>query len=194
MRMQFIAKIAIAGLVMAYPFASMADDWYAGIGFGKSENKTRPANLGVTDSTSSLDNEDSSWKVFGGYRLWDEYVAVEVSYADLGKTEVSGTTGGSAASGVQEITTFTIGLTGYVPIVDTFGAIIHLGFSRNDSKTTATVGGVGTFSGATDFEGYYGAGLQYDFSKQFGVRAEWERFSVNGAYVNLPSAGVYYRF
>lgn len=193
MRMQYIARAAIASVAMTLSIAANAassDDWYAGINLGQSENKTRVAKIAGTGFTGSLDNEDSSWKVYGGYRLWDQYVAVEVSYADLGKTTASGST----SSGTQEIKAFTIGVLGYIPIVDPFGAIIHLGFSRNDSRTETVTGSTGTFSGATDFEFYWGAGLQYDFAKNFGIRAEIERFSIDGADVNLRTAGVYYRF
>lgn len=191
---QYLAKATIVGLVMALPYTvNAAEDWYAGVGFGTSENKTPFQKYGMT-SVSSLDNEDSSWKVFGGYRLWDQYVAIEASYIDLGTTTASGSAGGSAASATQKIETFTIGAAGYIPIIDPFGVVIHIGFSRNDSRTDTTVGGVGSLSGATDFEFYWGAGLQFDFSKQFGARAELERFSVNGSDVNLPSASIYYRF
>ena len=196
MRMQYFAKAVIAFLAMALSFAANAasDNWYAGIGFGQSENKTPAAEIGGTGFTGSVDNEDSSWMVFGGYRLWDQYIAAEVSYIDLGKTTVSGTTGGSASSGSEEIKTYTIGLTGYIPIVDPFGAIIHLGFSRNDAKTETVIGGSSTSSSASDFEFYWGLGLQFDFSKNFGARLEFENFSVSHANVNLGSAGVYYRF
>ncbi|MBI3571166.1 MAG: hypothetical protein HY082_08695, partial [Gammaproteobacteria bacterium] len=75
-----------------------------------------------------------------------------------------------------------------------FGVVLHLGFSRNDSKTTKITSGTGTFSGATDFEFYWGAGLQYDFAKNFAARVELERFSINNGDVNLKTAGLLYRF
>jgi len=141
-----------------------------------------------------VDNEDSSWKIFGGYRLWDEFVAVEVSYADLGKTKVAGTSGGSASTGEQEIDTFTVGLVGRIPITDPLGVIIQLGFSRNDSKMTTTIGGTSTFEGATDFEFYYGGGLQYEITETIGARIGLEVFEIADYRVNLLSAGVLYRF
>jgi opacity protein-like surface antigen len=192
--MQFLAKAALAGLILASPLAASAQDWYAGIGLGQSENKQRLSKLGGPGFTGDVDNEDSSWKVFGGYRLWDEFVAVEVSYADLGTTKVTGTSGGSASTGVQEIDTFTIGVVGRIPITDPLGVIIHLGFSRNDSKLTSTIGGTSTFEGATDFEFYYGGGLQYEITKTIGVRAELEIFEIADYRVNLLSAGLLYRF
>jgi opacity protein-like surface antigen len=192
--MQFLAKAALAGLILASPLAASAQDWYAGIGLGQSENKQRLSKLGGPGFTGDVDNEDSSWKVFGGYRLWDEFVAVEVSYADLGTTKVTGTSGGSASTGVQEIDTFTIGVVGRIPITDPLGVIIHLGFSRNDSKLTSTIGGTSTFEGATDFEFYYGGGLQYEITKTIGVRAELEVFEIADYRVNLLSAGLLYRF
>lgn len=194
MRMQFLAKAALAGLILACPLTASAQDWYAGIGFGQSENKQRLTRLGGPGFIGDVDNEDSSWKVFGGYRLWDEFVAVEVSYADLGETKVNGTSGGSVSTGVQEIDTFTIGLVGRIPITDPLGVIIHLGFSRNDSKLTSTIGGTSTFEGATDFEFYYGAGLQYEITETIGIRAELEVFEIADYRVNLLSAGLIYRF
>ena len=196
MRMQFLVKAAIAGLIMAYPFATMAgsNDWYTGIGGGQAENKQRLSKLGGPGFAGTVDNEDSSWKIFGGYRLWDEYVAVELSYVDLGTTKVSGTSGGSASTGTQEMDAFTIGLVGRIPITDALGVIINLGFSRNDSKITSTIGPTTTFEGATDFEFYYGGGLQYEFSKTFGARIGLEVFEVADYRVDLLSAGLIYRF
>ncbi len=196
MRMQYLAKIAIAGLAMVLPYTvnAASNDWYVGIGLGQSENKTRLSKLGGTGFIGTVDNEDSTWKLFGGYRLWDEYVAVEVSYVDLGATTATGTSGGLASTGTHELETFTIGAAGYIPITDSFGVLIHLGFSRNASKLNTTVGGTSAFAGATDFEPYGGFGAQYDFSKTIGGRAEFQRFVVDGYAVNLLSAGIFYRF
>ncbi|MCR4346370.1 MAG: outer membrane beta-barrel protein [Sulfuricaulis sp.] len=194
MRMQFLAKIAIAGLAMAYPFASMANDWYAGISLGQAENKTRQAKITGSSFSGTIDNEDSAWKIFGGYRLWDEYVAVEVSYIDLGTTKATGTSSGSAYTGTHELETFTLGLTGRIPITDPLGVIIHLGFSRNESKLTTTTGSTGTFAGATDTEFFAGLGLQYEFSDTIGARIELEQFVVDAYKVNFLSAGIIYRF
>ncbi len=195
MRMQFLAKVALAGAILACTFTASAQDWYAGIGLGQAENKQRLSKLGGPSFiSSSVDNEDSSWKIFGGYRLWDEYVAVEVAYADLGKTTVSGTSGGSASTGTQEMETFIIGLAGRIPITDPLGVIINLGFSRNSSKINTTIGTTSTFEGATDFEFYYGGALQYEFSETIGVRAGFEAFEMADYRVNLLSAGLIYRF
>ena len=194
MRMQFIAKAALAGLILACPLGASAQDWYAGIGLGQAENKQRLSKLGGPSFSGTVDNEDSSWKIFGGYRLWDEYVAVEVAYADLGKTTVTGTSGGSASTGTQEMETFIIGLVGRIPITDPLGVIINLGFSRNSSKINSTIGTTSTFEGATDFEFYYGGALQYEFSETIGVRAGLEVFEMADYRVNLLSAGLIYRF
>lgn len=194
MRMQFIAKAALAGLILACPLVASAQDWYAGIGLGQAENKQRLSKLGGTGFSGTVDNEDSSWKIFGGYRLWDEFVAVEVSYADLGETKVEGTSGGSTSVGTQEMDTFIIGLVGRIPITDPLGVVIQLGFSRNDSKLVSTIGGTSTVYEAADFEFYYGAGLQYEITETIGVRAGLEVFEIADYRVNLLSAGLIYRF
>jgi len=192
--MQFLAKAALAGLILACPLTASAQDWYAGIGLGQSENKQRLSKLGGPGFIGDVDNEESSWKIFGGYRLWDEFVAVEVSYADLGTTKVTGTSAGSASTGTQEIYAFTIGLVGRIPITDPLGVVINLGFSRNSSKINSTIGGTSTFEGATDFEFYYGGGLQYEITETIGVRAGLEVFEIADYRVNLLSAGLLYRF
>jgi opacity protein-like surface antigen len=192
--MQFLVKAALAGLILACPLTTSAQDWYAGIGLGQSENKQRLVNIGGMGFTGTVDNEDSSWKIFGGYRLWDEFVAVELSYADLGTTTVDGSVGALRSTGRQEIETFTIGLVGRIPITDPLGVIIHLGFSRNSSKIYPDIGGSGDFRGATDFEFYYGGGLQYEITDTIGVRAEFEAFEIADYRVNLLSAGILYRF
>jgi opacity protein-like surface antigen len=194
MRMQFLAKAALAGLILASPLTASAQDWYAGIGLGQSENKQRLGKIGGPGFIGTVDNEDSSWKIFGGYRLWDEFVAVELSYADIGKTTATGTSGGSASTGTHEVETFTIGLVGRIPITDPLGVIIHLGFSRNASKLNTNIGGTGTFAGATDFEFYWGGGVQYEITETIGLRAEFERFDVDGYNVNLLTGGILYRF
>lgn len=195
MRMQHIAKLAMAGLLLACPFTAYSQDWYVGVGAGQAENKQRLSKLGGTNfSYGTVDNEDSSWKIFGGYRLWDEYIAVELSYVDLGTTKVTGTSSGSASSGTQEIKAATIGLAGRIPIMDSLGVIINLGFSRNSSRLNSTVGSNTTFEGATDFEFYYGGGLQFEFSDTIGARAGLEVFEIADYRVNLLSAGLIYRF
>ncbi|MDH3514291.1 MAG: porin family protein [Gammaproteobacteria bacterium] len=194
MRTHYFATIAIAGLLLAFPFAASSNDWYVGVSAGKAENKQRLEKLTGPSFTGSVDNEDSSWKIFGGYRLWDEFVAVELSYIDLGTTKVNGMSGLSTSTGFQEMDTFTIGLLGRIPISDPLGVIIHLGFSRNDSRISSTIGSTTTYEGATDFEFYYGAGLQYEFSDTIGARIEFERFEIADYSVNNLSAGLIYRF
>ena len=56
------------------------------------------------------------------------------------------------------------------------------------------IGGTGSFEGATDFEFYYGAGLQYEITETIGVRAELEVFEIADYRVNFLSAGLLYRF
>lgn len=194
MRTQSIAKLAIAGFLLACPFTAYSQDWYVGVGVGEAENKQRLGKLGGPGFSGTVDNEDSSWKVFGGYRLWDEYVAVELSYVDLGTTKVTGTSGGSASTGTQEMEAFTIGLAGRIPLAKSVGAIINLGFSRNSSKINSIIGATSTFEGATDFEFYYGGGLQFEFSDTIGARMGLEVFEVADYRVNLLSAGLIYRF
>ena len=164
--------------------------WYAGLGVGQSM-----VDIGASDvdaltateswtSTSSVDDGDTAWKIFGGIRLNANF-GVEAAYMDYGTI--------SADSAITAPTTATIGIdmdttawivdaVGIMPLSDQFEIFAKLGAAiwDIDGSVAATFPG-GTVNVSADDEGtdfHFGFGANYALMDNIGLRAEWER--ING--------------
>ncbi|MFL6567018.1 MAG: outer membrane beta-barrel protein, partial [Burkholderiales bacterium] len=128
----------------------------------------------------------TEWKIFGGYRIM-RHLVVEVFYADHGEIKLSS---GPITSTAQS-STFGVAALGILPLgqFELFG---KLGVGSTSVDATATGGG---FSGSASDSGsdvVYGVGAVFNFSRNLGVRAEYERYS--DSEINVLSFGVQYRF
>jgi opacity protein-like surface antigen len=75
----------LLALGTAPAFAAEDSGWYLGAGVGRFNVQIdNPGD--VTDTIGSFDSDDTTLKVFGGYRL-NPYVALELDYMDLGNPE-----------------------------------------------------------------------------------------------------------
>ncbi len=203
----FIVFAVFAGAIVP---AAAADDpaWYIGAGAGKGNAKSASSWAGQTDaflltrgitSSTSIDSYDTAWKVFGGYRF-NDIVAVEAAYNDLGR--YSGTTSISApaastAPGTWDATAFSVSAVLTYPVADRFGLLVKAGLAA--TRLEATVSQLNTTE--TRVQPVFGAGVKFDFTKQFGMRAEYERFNNVGdgsttgqSAINVWSASALYRF
>ena len=183
------AGLAVLGMASAIGFAApaLAQDtgFYIGGHFGQSDIS------GACDGLPagvSCDEKDSAWKVLGGYQF-NRNLAVELGYANLGEASASG--GGVTAS--VEVTAWDLVAVGTLPIADKFSAYGKLGLFRSESDLTSNVGvsESESESGLT-----FGVGLRYDFTRNLGVRAEWQRYAEVGedVDVNMVSVGILWKF
>ena len=176
------AVLAIAGFSAALAFAGTAaaqseSSFYIGGTVGQSTLKG--SCLGV----DGCDNTDTAWRILGGYQF-NRYFAVELGYHDFGKA--SGSLGDTKAKAWE-----VVGLASY-PLTNEFSIYGKLGGyngkleAPNGDETTNQV--------------TYGAGARYDFTKNVGVRGEWQRYHDMGGNnvvktdVDVVSVGVLYRF
>lgn len=156
------------------------------------------ASVGVT-SRSTTDTKDDGWKVFAGYRIM-KYLAVEGAYTNLGEASsrsvvtapVPGTLNISA-----EAEAWSLSMLGILPLNDKFSLFGRLGFNTWNVDVKAT----GTGSGATTFnyddkgtDVLYGVGASYHFTPNLNLRAEWERYNLDGNDVDFLSAGLGWSF
>ncbi len=158
--------LAAAAALVA--MAAHAEGLYIGGSIGST--KYRGSDIGgvATDKTSG------GGKIYGGYGFTPN-IGVELGYADLGKFK-------SAAGDVKGHGLF-VDAVGTVPITQSLSALGRVG--AFNGRLSDSVNGN---SSGTNFKA--GLGLQYDFNKQTGVRAEWERYKFKG--VNeKPSADMY---
>lgn len=141
------------------------------------------------------DEESLGFKLFGGY-LFNDYLAVEGGYTNLGKFTYKATSTTGTNSGTYKVQTGNVDLLAHLPLMDTFSLTARGGllFSHMKEEYTNT----GSY---TEYSlGYkYGLGFQYDFTAAWGLRGEWENNHLEesfagGANVHLISLGVVYRF
>jgi OOP family OmpA-OmpF porin len=181
--------LAILALASAVAFAgpALAQDtgFYIGGALGQAEQKGSCDGL---PAGVSCDEKDSAWKILGGYQF-NRHLAVELGYANLGEA----TANGLGISAAVEVTAWDVVAVGSFPIMDKFSVYGKLGMFRAESEGTSNVG-VSADDSETGFT--FGVGLRYDFTRNLGVRAEWQRYNevAEDTDVNLLSIGVIWRF
>ena len=179
------ALLAAAG--MAVSSASMAQaqsadkGFYAGASFGQSEAD------GSCPAGFTCDLKDTDWKIFGGYRIM-RHLAVEGWYADHG--EITLKTG--AVTSTVKSNTFGVAAVGILPVGGNFELFgkLGVGYTKVDANATAPGASVGLSDSGSDV--LFGVGALFNFTRNLGVRAEYERY--NDSEINVLSLGVQYRF
>ncbi len=86
-----------------------------------------------------------------------------------------------------------ISAVGTIPLGSGFALFGKAGLFAWESEANDVTGGV-PFSGKEDGTDLsFGIGASYDFTKNFAIRAEWERFKAVGD-IDLLSVGIVYKF
>ena len=130
----------------------------------------------------SCDNNDTAWKIYGGWTFPGDFAA-EVTYYDLGKFTASA--GGVSAS----LKGSYWGLGGaWLPQFGTsgWGAAVRLGAAYGEGKLDATGFGSET---RNDWHPYGGLGVSYAFSKNLKVEADLD-FTKIGSQFTDPGTGI----
>ena len=190
--------------------------WYVGAGIGLADIDVDAddydrdlAKRGYTTS-SSLDDTDTGWKLFGGYRFTRNW-AVEGAYVDLGdvtsKTKVKdGPAGFTAQDFVNtaarvhpySVDGFTLSGVGTWPVNEKFSLFAKLGIFNWEADIKVECVGCGSSvrkpddESGTDWTAGIGAG--YDINDEFGLRLEFERYATDRDDVNFFSVSGLYRF
>lgn len=184
---------SVLGLALAGPGLSWAEEprvpgWYLGLGAGAATMQDEGEALA---GSTSFDDEDTGWKLFGGWRF-HRYGAVELAYVDFGEF-----TGEGPLRNNWEASGINASVLGVWPLPNRFSLFGKIGATYWDVENNFT-GGSGDDNG-TDFS--YGVGAQYDFTDRVGARVEWERFQDVGeegvtgtSDLDLISASVVFHF
>lgn len=197
--MRGIRKTVMAGLVAAGVLAAgpalaqqSMSGWYIGGAIGQSEAGDWCDDGGTPGVTiTSCDDKDTAYKAFLGYRI-NKNFAVEGTYINFGDASGTVSFGGSSASVDASADGFGIAALGILPLSGQFELFGKLGFLHGDSEADVTVGGSTFQVGSSGTELHYGVGAIYNFSRNLGIRAEWE--NVDDAELSVMSIGLQYRF
>lgn len=194
--------------------------FYAGMSLAGTDNKdwnsssinSDLAASGIT-ATSEIDNTDANgniaWKLFGGYEI-NRFFAVETGYMAFqdvyANVSATAPTVGTARLGLQT-EAWMLAAKGTYPVSENFSLFAKLGANFWDQTLLTTNTTVypnnspskplqGTQVSESDSGSglYYGVGASYDLGKYLTLRAEWERFDVNGADIDAFSGGVLFKF
>lgn len=226
---QRASRCAVAfAIAAASPAFAQGPYWYAGVSGGQSRTSSelvRNRESTVTNAisvTSDFDATDTAWKAFGGYRF-NEMLAIEASYADLGRdTLTTSTVGLDGVPGAvridRKISGFGADAILSAPLGPQFTIFGRIGAFRSRLQADAALtGGIVFTSGdpadrsrsvtQNETVAHAGVGLDWWFRGNAAVRFEWERYRKIGkafevgatgttgeADVDLVSLGVLMRF
>jgi len=165
---KILTRALFAVLAGAAAFGAQAGQdpgFYIGAGAGQS----------MVDE-GAYDDEDAAFSAFGGYQF-NRWLGLEAGYVDLGKLEA-----GAAAASVEADSIYFTAV-GTLPFTEKFSGYAKAGFQRWDLDTAIPgLAGTGDDSGT---DPTYGLGLQYSFNDAFTLRAEYSRFEIEDADVDL---------
>jgi len=134
------------------------EDIFFGGSFGQAEAD------GFCKSTTACNNEDTSWKAYGGYTL-NKSMDLEVAYHSIG--DISRTT--AAGTEISELSAVSISGVGKYEVNETIELFGKAGVAGWTSSNTA---------GDEDGTGLtYGFGAKVSMNENMKIRAEWENVS-----------------
>jgi len=187
----FATTVLVLSGIVAVSQAS-AQGFYIGGSVGQSSFDDDNAIPDLITS-GTVDGKDTGFKFFGGYQF-NQNFGLELAWVDLGKASYSGTFGGIPVSGGTVKTSgLNISAVGTLPLGSGFALFGKAGLFAWEAEANDVTGGL-PFSGTEDGTDLsYGVGASYEFTKNFAIRAEWERFKAVGD-IDLLSIGVVYKF
>jgi OmpA-OmpF porin, OOP family len=189
MKTALAVSLTAAGLVVTSGAMAQAQPdrgWYAGISLGQSDLKD------ACSGVPNCDKKDTAWKIFGGYQI-NPMFAAELGYSDLGKASASA----AGVSASVEATAWELVGVGAFPINNQFSVFGKLGVYRAEVKGRSNVG---VSADNTNSDLTFGAGVRYNFTRNIGVRAEWQRYSdvgggsVGKGDIDVLSVGAIWKF
>jgi OOP family OmpA-OmpF porin len=176
-------SLVAAGFAVSVPAHAQTQNpgWYAGGSLGQMEAE------GDCPGGWSCDRNDTSFKIFGGYRI-NRNFAAEAFYADWGKIKVSR----GVVNATGELSSLGLAALGILPVGQQFELFGKLGLARTEQKATGSAPGVSLTNRDTGSELILGVGGAFNFTRNLALRAEWER--LNDSEANVLSLGLQYKF
>ena len=184
-----IGALAIAAASFSLPAAAQMSmpslsSAYIGASVGKADLDFDCAGF------TGCDTKDTAWRVFGGYQF-SRHFSAELGYANLGEASFVDPVDPINVEG----TAWDISAVGAFPVgpVSIFG---RLGLYSADIEAS----GPGGSADASNTGILFGVGVQYDFNKNLGLRAEWQQYNDveddvgTKADVSVINVGVVWRF
>ena len=183
---------ASLGLLLATPvLAQYGGHYYGGISVGQSKTDVDSGALtsgllpGVSAASSTSDEKDTAYKLFGGYQF-NRNLAIEGGYFDLGNNSFNAMTSPAGTlAGETKAHGLNLDVVGTLPMTERLSALARIGAHRTWSKSTFSGTGaaaaVAGNSKRADSGYQLGLGLQYELNPSMWVRGELERYRIKDA-------------
>ncbi|MCP3941833.1 MAG: porin family protein [Desulfobacteraceae bacterium] len=203
-----VAMVSLSSAVAEEKKPQKPAQWYMGAGYMSTTFDTD-----ITPLTATLDDEDHGFKVFGGFRF-NDYVGIEMTYANFGEASLKGNTGDTfAANGItysflrdnssvtQKVWALSVGGVFFLPLdkvtgvkqlkwITPFGKIGSY-YWDSDLEASNTSGSVSASDNGVDL--FFGLGLDINLPRNFVIRGEWERYNGDDD-IDAWSANLLFRF
>ncbi len=193
--LRLIVLAGLGSLLAAPALAQEGGYFYGGLAAGQSRAKIDQerisaglAGLGLSTSSFSRDERGNAFRIFGGYQM-NRYLGLEAGYFDLGKFDFAATTvPAGTLNGQIKLQGLNLDLVGTVPLTERLSLIGRVGAqatrTRDNFSGSGAVSVLNPNPSKREINAKLGAGLQYEFSRSFLMRAEVERYRINDAVGN----------
>ncbi len=193
-------KVLLAGLALLVVASQVhaaggSGKWYIGVGGGQTTYRDVCATAGSTVFSGTCDDESNGWKVFAG---WDmtKYFGIELAYADAGEAKlVASTLPGTLTINSTLATAWAkleLPLGAHFTLLGKAG----LNYFKADYERTGVFNALN--SSEDGLEPSIGAGASVNLTKNFALRAEWEKFNDAAGYgdgnIETLTASLLFRF
>ena len=184
--------------------------WYFGADIGRSKARIDDQDIraalagdGAISTQLGDRNQSTAYKLFGGYQF-NDYLAIEGGYFDLGKFGYTATTTPpGTVNGELRFKGLNLDLIGMLPLTDNLSAFGRIGVvegrTSDEFNSTGFLATNNPHPSRTALNAKLGVGLQYRLTQSLAMRLEAERYRVNDAIgnkgnIDAVSVGLVYRF
>jgi hypothetical protein len=182
MNRTIIAAATTAALSIGSAYAQSADDndegLYIGGGVGQFNIEIDGID-GIDEAVEQLDDSDTAWQAFIGWRL-NPYISLQAAYIDFGGPEDSFSTSGSSGDYRAEFSGFAPSIIGHLPL----GPVelsAKLGYYFYDVDITADLDDLGgnVFKSSDSGEDLmYGVGVGITLFERLNAKLEYEKIDL----------------
>ncbi|MGV6809282.1 MAG: outer membrane beta-barrel protein [bacterium] len=178
-------SVAALCLFVNTAYAGGGGNWYFGADLGSTHNNTEDNNIFNNNNCDShlvdcsTDDKDKAARIVAGYEITPS-LAVEVAYADLGKTmDFDVDTVGATIEGEQETKALSVAAVGKKQLGGSkVSATAKLGAAYWDSemKTSSNLPFPNETRSKSGVDPMVGLGLEYAVAQNWNLRAGWDRY------------------
>jgi OOP family OmpA-OmpF porin len=204
-------RMVLFGALSVATASAHAGDWYGlGLVTGSSASLDKSTTdqaltaAGAAGLSSSTNDSTTKWRLQLGYKF-NDYLAVEGGYIDLGKSEYSASYAGGKASGSVEAAGPNLDALLMLPLGEDLSLFGELGVVDAKVKSKLSASGAGAAAADkydnTKARPLYGLGAIYSFSDHTAMRASYERVTslgdsnrIGSMDVDMYSVGLSYTF